>query len=88
MVICMHMHGICSLRTPKRTSLGPPPRAMEMLAMAAAAAQARAAKSYVEPWPLAATAASAWPPVRAGVGGLRARTATYRHTHERTAVQH
>ena len=62
------MHGTCGMRAPKRTSLGPPPRAMETPATAAAAAQARPATPYVEPWPLAAKTASAWPPVRVGAG--------------------
>ena len=59
MVRCMHMRGHTS---PKRTSLRRPPRATETAVTAAAAAPvaatARPATSDVEPWPLAATAAS------------------------------
>ena len=60
-----HVHGIhavCGLRTPKRTCHGQPSRAMERSATAAAAAPARPVTSDVEPWPLAATAASVGPP--------------------------
>ena len=62
------MHGTCSMHVPKRTSLGPPSRVMERPPTAAAAALAHSVTPNVKPWPLAATAASAWPPVRVGVG--------------------
>ena len=56
MVICMHMHGTCGARTPKRTSLGWPQQPVERLATAAAAASARLATLAVEPQPLVAVA--------------------------------
>ena len=68
-VRCMHVHRMCGMCIPKRTSLGPPPRAMERPAKAAAATPARPLTPDAEPWTLAATAASEWPPVRVGVGG-------------------
>ena len=67
MVRCMHMHGIYGMQVQTCTSLGLPPRAMETAATAAAAAAAPLSTSYVEPWPLVATAASAWPSVGVGV---------------------
>ena len=69
MIRYMHMHGIYGITGANETSLRQPPLAMETLATAAAAALARPATSYVELWPLAATLMSAWPPVRARVGG-------------------
>ena len=69
MVICMHVHCIRGMRMLKRTSLGRRQRAVEKPATAAAGAEVRPRSPAVELLLLAATAASAWPPVRAGVGG-------------------
>ena len=62
------MHGTCGMRAPKRTSLGPPPRATETPPSAAAGAAARPRTHTVEPQLLAATGGSVGSPAWVGVG--------------------
>ena len=65
------MHGTCGMRAPKRTSLGPPPRATETPPTAAAGAAARPRTHAVEPQLLAATGGSLGSSAWVGVGSER-----------------
>ena len=65
----MHVHGICSMHVPMRTSLGWPRHPVERPAPVATAAAARPATRAVEALPLAVVAARMGSPVRVGVGG-------------------
>ena len=65
----MHVHGLCGMRAPERTSLGQPQQMVERLATAVAVAGGRPSSLAIEPLRLAATAASVGPPDEGKSGG-------------------
>ena len=77
------MHGTRGMRAPKRTSLGPPPRATETPPSAAAGAAARPRTHTVESQLLAATGGSLGSSAWVGVGGERVHGRGQQHSRAR-----